>query len=308
MLSQASPTNDANPTKQVLPKHAPNLIVVGAMKASTTTFYELITRHPNIWFSSEKEPHYFTSSNYGNPIQWQEYLRLFSAAPSSTKWIGEASTGYSKLPHFGNTPKRLQETLGQPRFIYLVRDPVQRTISNFQHSYMSGHFPKGTTLSEAVQSDPILLDASCYARQIRAYWEVFGTHSLLIIPTDQLHAEPDGVMGRVEKFLDLPAYDGWETTLPQSNAKQAVNQSLKIQSMVPKPLLSLLKKFLPKQAREQLKGIASKAPELPTITDADRMFVQEQIAEDLRDLTQLADENLSAWIARWPSVQQLGQR
>ncbi len=293
---------------QVPSRRAPNLIVIGAMKASTTTFYELITRHPEVWFPSKKEPHYFTSPNYGEPAAWEAYLRLFDPAPASTKVFGEASTGYSKLPHFGNTPQRLRDTLGMPQLIYLVRDPVQRTISNYQHSYMSGHFRAGTTLSEAVQIDPILIDGSCYARQIRAYWDVFGKESLLIIPTDQLHAEPAQVMQRVESFLDLAAYDGWESTLPQSNSKQALGRSLKLQSILPTPLLSLLKKLLPEQAREQLKSFASKTPVLPPITNADRQLVFERIAVDLQDLVTIADEALASWISSWPSVQQLGKR
>ena len=316
MLSQQTPTNDAPLPDQLSREiHAPlapsdkvpNLIVIGAMKASTTTFYELITRHPNIWFPSEKEPHYFTSPDYGKPKAWQEYLQLFDAPPSAI-YIGEASTGYSKLPHFGNTPVRLQQTHNHPKFIYLVRDPVQRTVSNYQHSYLTGHYAEGTTLTEAVENDPILIDASCYARQIRAYWQVFGKEALLILPTDQLHAEPTDVMQLVEAFLKLPPFEGWETSLPQSNSRQALNQSLKLQAVLPKPLLNLLRKLLPAPMRDKLKNLATSPPALPPVTDADRQFVFTRLADDLRDLLTILDEAPLPWLASWPSVQLLGSR
>jgi hypothetical protein len=277
------------------------------MKASTTTFYELITHHPAIWFSSEKEPHYFTAPNYGERAAWEDYLKLFDAAPPTAQYIGEASTGYTKLPHLGDTPRRLHESLTDPRLIYLVRDPVQRTISNYQHSYLSGHYATGTTLGEAIAADPILIDASCYARQIRAYWDVFSKQQLLILATDQLHAEPTQVMRRVETFLGLPSYDGWETTLPQSNSQQALRSSLKLHSLLPKPLLDGLRKLLPAGVRNRLKSLAASAPSLPPIAVSDRQLIWDRIADDLRDFVQLADEELAVRISDWPSVRQLGE-
>jgi hypothetical protein len=42
----------------------PNLLAIGAMKASTTLLYDMLRRHPEVWFSEEKEPHYFTDPNF----------------------------------------------------------------------------------------------------------------------------------------------------------------------------------------------------------------------------------------------------
>ena len=310
MVSQQSPTAEptslaavASHSRPSSAGNAPNLIVIGAMKASTTTFYELITRHPNVWFPSEKEPHYFTSPNFGQPAAWEAYLRLFDAAPDAAEIIGEASTGYSKLPHFGNTAQRLCDTLDQPNFIYLVRDPVARTVSNYQHSYLSGHYSLGTTLAEAIEQDPILIDASCYGRQIEAYREVFGAERLLTIVTDQLHEDPAAVMRRVEAFLGLPAFDGWDAPLPQSNSKQSLGRSLAIQSLLPKPMIAAAKSLLPAALRNRLKAAAASTPSVPTVTDADRQLVFDRIADDLGRLRSLLGDDIDGW----PSVQMLGE-
>ena len=280
----------------------PNLVVIGAMKASTTTFYELITRHPDIWFSTEKEPHYFTSPNYGNPDSWQRYLDLFKSAPVSAKFVGEASTGYSKQPHFGNTPQRLYDDLDNPKLIYLVRDPVERTVSNYQHAYLTSHYAPGTTLGKAIEQDPILIDASCYDRQIEAYLEVFTTEQLLIIPTHQLHADASATMRRVEEFLDLPAYDGWNTPLQQSNSKQSLKGSLTAQSILPRQIIYALRSIIPSGVRGKLKQMVSKPIEVPPITESDRQLAFDRIKDDLNCLR----ARLGATIDSWPSVQQLG--
>jgi len=114
-------------------------------------------------------------------------------------------------------------------------------------------------------------------------------------------------MCQVECFLNLRAYNSWEASLKQSNSKQALSRSLKLQSLLPSSVLSTLRKLLPAQVRGWLKQLAVGAPALPPVSHADRQLVFERIAEDLRDLTQLADENLTAWISDWPSVQQLGE-
>ncbi|RLA93238.1 MAG: hypothetical protein DRG83_21265, partial [Deltaproteobacteria bacterium] len=38
----------------------PNLFVVGAMKAGTTSLYYLLKQHPQIYMSPVKEPHFFS--------------------------------------------------------------------------------------------------------------------------------------------------------------------------------------------------------------------------------------------------------
>lgn len=307
MLSQQTPSPTALATdgqSVEASAYAPNLVVIGAMKASTTTFYELITRHPDIWFASEKEPHYFTSPEYGSPAAWQRYLQLFEKAPTTAKYRGEASTGYSKLPHFGDTPARIAEALDHPRFIYLVRDPVERTISNYRHAYLAGHYEAGTTLTDALERDPILIDASCYTRQIEAYHNQFGSEQLLVVTTDELHASPKNVMQRVESFLELPAFDGWDKPLPQSNSQQALGGSLAAHAWLPKPMVTALRSLLPNGLRNMLKGAAASRVVVPTITDEERQRIFELVADDLTNLRPLLGDR----IANWPSVQKLGRR
>jgi len=308
MTSTQTPPDDKATVS--LPSHAPNLIVIGAMKASTTTFYETICRHPQVWFPDEKEPHYITSSEFGEAAAWQKYLRLFSAAPPTARVVGEASTGYSKLPHFGNTPQRLRDMLGELKLIYLVRDPVGRTISNFQHAYLAGHYAAETTLAEALESDRILLDASLYGRQVSAYHEVFDPDQLLVISVDQLHAETATVMQRVEAFLDLPPYDGWAEPLPQTNSKHALGRSLAARALVPTAVLNVVKSVIPPALRRWLKGATQRSITLPAETEADRAQIFAEVREDLTEFVALAGDELShcelrEWIDRWPSVQKL---
>lgn len=278
----------------------PGLLILGAMKASTTSFYELLSRRPGVWFPAEKEPHYFTASDYGEPAALRRYARLFADAPEGAL-LGEASTGYTKLPRLGPTPQRIRETLGEPRLIYLLRDPVERLISNYRHSQLAGHYREDLTLAEAIECDPILVTASLYARQIRAYHEEFGEDALLLITTDELHANPRPVMQQVDAFLGLPPHEAWPEKMPSSNSQGDLARYRTAQRLG--PLADLARKVLPKglasSAKRLVPASKAKAPCPPTAEEIG--LVQSLIADDLADLVTLLGDR----IAGWPSVARL---
>lgn len=296
-MATTSPTTPPTGEKVRLP----GMLILGAMKASTTSFYELLSRHPGVWLPSVKEPHYFTAPNYGEPATFRRYASLFADAPEGCL-LGEASTGYTKLPRLGPTPQRIRETLGQPRMIYLLRDPVERIVSNYRHSQLAGHYRADMSIAEAAECDPILVTASHYARQIRAYHGEFGEDALLTLTTDELHADPAPVMRRVEGFLGLEPLPGWPSQMPSSNsqgdlaryrATRRLGPLAGVASRLPRPLRAGLKKLLPSSPQQK------SAP--PTTEEI--ALLQSLIESDLADLVTLLGDR----IAGWPSVQRLAQ-
>ncbi|MGH3087117.1 MAG: sulfotransferase family protein, partial [Rubrobacteraceae bacterium] len=68
----------------------PNFFIVGAAKAGTTSMYQYLERHPDVYMSSVKEPHWFSRVE-PNPARdvrpvtsEEEYLGLFEG------WRGES--------------------------------------------------------------------------------------------------------------------------------------------------------------------------------------------------------------------------
>jgi hypothetical protein len=299
-----SPASVRNPSPQATSTtlRLPNFLVIGAMKASTTAFYDLAGQHPQIWFATEKEPHYFISPFYGQPAVWEAYGRLFADAPATARAIGEASTGYAKLPHFGDTPQRIYDALGNIRLIYLVRDPVERTLSNFRHAYAAGSYPAQTTVAEALRHDPILIDGSCYARQIRAYANVFGTQALLPIVAERLHRHPARAMAAVEAHLGLDPLPSWDGRLAQANESSAAAKTLALDARLGTGWARKLRLLAPPGLRRTLKRLLPAPPPPPAATAADRAEILRRVADDLRDLVDL----LGPAVAEWPSVALLG--
>src|SRR5262245_29575570 len=119
-----------------------------------------------------KEPNYFCREEDG-PWRWgrvatlAEYEALFD---SQAAMRGDCSTAYSMHPWRSGVPERIQELAPHARFIYLVRDPVERTLSYVQHfQVLDFEVPKPLRTTLGNLDDPLhnrYLLPSLYATQL----------------------------------------------------------------------------------------------------------------------------------------------
>ena len=128
----------------------PSFIIIGAMKSATSTLYSQLLRQPGIYLPSLKEPNFFSDdTQFARGRNW--YCGLFEEAEASDI-LGEASTHYTKLPTYPQTVARMRDNLKNPRLIYVMRDPVDRLISQYIHQWSEGEISCG--LDVAVTRHP----------------------------------------------------------------------------------------------------------------------------------------------------------
>ncbi|MDQ4058746.1 MAG: sulfotransferase, partial [Actinomycetota bacterium] len=73
----------------------PNFLIIGAMKAGTTSLYHYLRSHPEVFMPAVKELDFFVEDiNWRRGLSW--YRRQFASAPPEARAVGEASTNYSK--------------------------------------------------------------------------------------------------------------------------------------------------------------------------------------------------------------------
>ena len=113
----------------------PNFMCIGAAKSGTTTLYDILKQHPEIFIPAFKEPHFFDiPENYNNGIDWYEknYFRNINK-----KIIADFTPSYFFEKE---TPKRIFKDLGtQIKFVVLLRNPVDRAYSHYLHSVRDEH-------------------------------------------------------------------------------------------------------------------------------------------------------------------------
>ena len=195
-------------------RRLPNFLYIGPDKAGSTWLHEVLVNHPEIYLTPAKDLYYF-DRYYGRGVEW--YQRYFAEAEDE-QVVGEVCQDYLSCP---DSPARIATTLGRPRMMATLRDPVQRAHSSYL--YMRKHGEGPSTFTEALRTRPTLLDHGRYGTQLKRYVDMFGADNLHVAVFDDLQQDPQAFVDSVLEWLDispmvLPA-DDLESKLPASRAR-----------------------------------------------------------------------------------------
>lgn len=199
---------------------APNLFLIGSMKAGTSYLSGLLRAHPAVFMCPVKEPCYFVDERMLKNVwysRWQQghwrslegYLSLFAGAGDAA-YLAEASTPYSQVPLFQGVPERILAVSPEAKFIYIMRDPVERTISHYWH--VARWWGERRDMLAAIRSEPRYQDVSDYARQLKAYLRYVDSSRIYTLTLESLSARP---------LEQLRALYTWLGVDPRFDARQA---------------------------------------------------------------------------------------
>jgi len=114
----------------------PNFIIIGAMKAATTSLYTYLKQHPDVFMTSIKEPMFFNNFQketnfklHGRKTKkittFEQYYTLFNSVKNESA-IGEASPSYISNK---DCPNLIHKHLPNTKIIAVLRQPVAQTES-----------------------------------------------------------------------------------------------------------------------------------------------------------------------------------
>ena len=177
----------------------PNFIVIGAMKSGTTSLYHYLRDHEQIFMSRIKELDFFAEAgNWSRGMDW--YRQQFKGAENALA-RGEASTLYTKYPEHTGVPERIAATVPDVRLIYVVRDPIERLRSHYQHRVMTGM--EKSPPEVALLENPSYVNCSRYAMQLERYLDHFPREQILVVPSEALKADRTATVQQVYEFLGV---------------------------------------------------------------------------------------------------------
>jgi Sulfotransferase family len=180
----------------------PTFLIIGAAKAGTTSLYEYLRAQPGVHMSPVKEPRYFAP--VGGETLDERHLALYEALFDSDAPVrGEASPHYTAYPRHPGVPERIQALVPGARFVYLVRDPVQRAVSHYLHAFLSSAEDRPAAEAFAELEDPYHEYAcnSRYATQLERYLAVFPADRVLVVDRARLAANASAVVRDVLAFV-----------------------------------------------------------------------------------------------------------
>lgn len=174
------------------------LIIVGAMKSGTTAIFSLLAQHPEICRSYPKEPAFFVKRDY-RENDLEEYVKHWECEGQKIKYFMDGSTSYTKMPTFPNAAERIKESGINAKFIYVMRHPLRRIVSQINQSIAKNWI----TYDKNNQVHYSIINFSMYFMQIKEYYARFPKEDILLLSFEDFTADPAMTMDSICQFLDL---------------------------------------------------------------------------------------------------------
>ncbi len=259
----------------------PHFIIIGAMKAATSSLQEQLVRQPDIFMSDPKEPNYFSDDDqYAKGDDW--YSGLFAGAPNGCL-LGEASTHYTKLHTHPHTVERLQKRLPHARFIYVMRHPVDRLISHYIHEWSMGVYR--SSIDNAIEQYRELIVYGQYALQLEPYFEAFGCDAVLPVFFDRLVHDSQSELERICKFIGYEGAPQWSEEQEPSNVSSMRIRRFPLYALLVDSGLAtwLRRRLIPQSLRDAVKA-RLRMQGRPELSKETRTSLEKVFDEDLQRL------------------------
>lgn len=243
----------------------PNLLIIGAQKAGTTFLGRKLSEHPDIYMV-EPEIHYFNKTeNLQKGAAWYEQ---HFAHGTGKKYVGEKTPNYlwTNIPHQGTDEKGIAQRIytyaPEAKLIVLLRDPVKRAVSAFNHHFRHGRFSPFRSVDDYLVGELQeeaerygVLSMGMYYTQLKEYLRLFPREQLLVlIYEEDVSKNPEKGLQRCLQFLGLDDSFQFSNTHDTINAGRNSTLTNYLRYCLPfsKRFTHLLNRVLPPAADKKL--------------------------------------------------------
>jgi hypothetical protein len=199
----------------------PSALIIGAQRSGTTSLFNYLAQHPDVLPPLGKEIHYF-DLHYARGLRWYRGRFPFSHRLRAPAMTVDASPYY--LPH-PLAPERAAQLLPDVKLVAVLRNPVERAFSHYQHEVRDGR--ESLSFVEAIDREAERLAGEeerlqrepgyyshnhhrfsytrrgRYVDQLRRWARHFPRSSFLVVQSERLFREPAFESARVYRFLGL---------------------------------------------------------------------------------------------------------
>lgn len=204
----------------------PDFIILGAQKAGTTTLFDNLVKHPNVKPSDIKEVHFFDNNWLRGEKWYRAHFPFDNGDHKRREWIaGEGSPYYLMHPLVA---ARIKQVVPNAKLLIILRDPVTRAYSHFQHEKRKGReklsFEEALAAEEdrlageqqRLENDPEYCSFPLqhysyklrghYAEQIERYFHLFDRKQVCVLDNLELDQNFTATFDRLFDFLQLPPF------------------------------------------------------------------------------------------------------
>lgn len=201
----------------------PSLLIIGAQRSGSTSLFNYLVRHPNVLPPLGKEVHYF-DLHYARGVMWYRGRFPFAYRLRGGMTL-DASPYYLMHPL---APERAARLLPEVKLIAVLRNPIDRAFSHYQHEVRDGR--ETLPFEEAIDQEGRRVDGEedrlrnepgyysyahhrysyvrrgLYLEQLRRWTASYPRERLLVIQSEALFRDPAAIVARVQAFLGLSSH------------------------------------------------------------------------------------------------------
>ncbi|MEA3497153.1 MAG: sulfotransferase [Bacteroidota bacterium] len=301
----------------------PNFLIIGAGKSGTTSVYNYLKQHPDVFMSPVKEPDFFALEGQApidpkdDPEQlyyypWatyklSDYKKLFENVKNE-KAVGEASTMYL---YKQDTHLRIKKYAADVKMIAIFRDPVKRLYSRYLHLARENRLPS-ENFNDAFDRNSIwwrrddLVQEGFFYSHLKKYFDTFDRSQFKILLHEDLINDSKGVIKSIYQFLEIDDSFKPRTDI-RYNESGFVKNKLKDmiigqESIIRKSVEKISPKLVQKiRSSASMQKIVTKARsknlEKPKLqAEIRKRMINEIYKEEILKFQDLIDRNLSKWL------------
>jgi len=288
------------PRKVIAVENVPNFLVIGAQKAGSTSLWDCLRRHRDVFMPDLKESMFF-SHEKSFKKGWEWYTSLFSHGEGCSA-VGEASPHYSVVNVYPQAVTRIAHMLPHARLIYCVREPFSALESLWRQWCHSGvSLPNRRQLPAkfdlAIRTYAPMLENVRYWQNLNSFRDYFPDDRLLVFFFEEWKSDPDTVVKLCFRFL------GVDDDVQIQDASVPRNSSISKTQMIPawlrpfarSPQAARVLRRTPVTMRRALAYPFKRDIPLPEWTGELREFVRASLAEDVSSLLNYCGRVPDAW-------------
>jgi Sulfotransferase domain len=182
----------ASGAKNPAESRGPSFLFIGAGKAGSSWFMEILWEHPGVFVPPNKATYFFTRY-YGLGLPWYEGFYSRTTGP---RVLGEVCEVYMPSPE---ALARIKAYRPDMRLICCLRNPYERAVSAWRFFARNGQ--DQPTLVAQADLNPDVFEFGYYATQLRVVRSLFPERQILVIFFDEVISAPEKVARRVYEFI-----------------------------------------------------------------------------------------------------------
>ena len=292
----------------------PNFLIIGAGKSGTTSLFDILKQHPQVYGPKKKELRFFSyDKHYAKGPQFYEdsyfkkaggYAIRTEASPAYLNWSEKSAPRIKEV--YGDRPIKL---------LAIFRDPVKRAYSQYWHRWRLGSEDGSYTFAEAVKFEEERIKAnfetlyykgdglhgyvrcSHFMQRLQPFLDRFPRESFHFMLQQDLYVDFDARMAELCRFLGID--DTFKFSSLASNEAFVPRYSFlgrNDRDLKNKLGKHFFRMFLSKNAKTMfVRDLIMKKFEFPPMDEDVRKALYAEFAEETTQLAKLIGRDLSDW-------------